>query len=209
MDNSGDAGGGIYNDLTALVENSTFYSNSVAGVGGGIINNSGTLTLTNSTLERNTALEGGGIGNGATLRYRNTIIAGSQRGGDCINTATIGENANNFVEDGECDAAFFGDPGLNVLADNGGPTWTCALRPDSPAIDMGDSATCVASDQRGQLRDDWNCDIGAYELKLTDSTLVTKTITGAGVYTFGPTRVKVEVVRFGHAGQPVSRPPER
>ena len=29
------------------------------------------------------------------------------------------------------------DPGLLPLADNGGPTLTHALQPDSPALDMG------------------------------------------------------------------------
>ncbi len=195
--NSGDAGGGIYNDLTSWVENSTFYSNTVSGVGGGIINNNGILTVTNSTLERNSAGNGGGIGNGASFHYRNTIISNSRNGGDCLNTGTIVENTNNLVQDGSCAATTSGDPVLNNLADNGALTRTCALLPSSPAIDAGDPATCPATDQRGLARNDWNCDIGAFELKLSDSSVVAKPIFGAGVYTFGPTLVKVEVINPG------------
>jgi hypothetical protein len=195
--NLGDAGGGIYNDVTAWVESSTFYANTVTGVGGGIINNHGSLSLADSTLAGNSASDGGGLGNVATLNYRNTIIADNLSGGDCRNWDTISENLNNLVEDGGCEAAFSGDPALQVLADNGGPAWTCSLQADSLAIDMGDSSACPALDQRGQARDDWNCDIGSFELKLADSSIVTKSIDGAGEYTFGPTRVKVELTESG------------
>jgi hypothetical protein len=195
--NSGEAGGGIYNDLTSWVYNSTFYSNTVNGNGGGIINNSGTLTLTNSTLNGNSAGGGGGISNGATLHYRNTLIANSPSGGDCLNTATIGDNINNLVEDGSCSAALSGDPALAPPGNYGGSTWTCALLSSSPAIDSGDNSTCLANDQRGALRDDWNCDIGAFELKFADSASVVKSITGTGTYSFGPTKVKIEVLAVG------------
>ena len=195
--NTAGAGGGIYNNLLSWVENSTFYSNTVSGVGGGIINNSGTLTLTNSTLTRNSAGGGGGIGNNATLNYRNTIIAGSRSSEDCLDTGTALASTANLVQDGSCGAAISGDPVLNTLADYGGPTRSCALLPESPAIDAGDSATCTAADQHGQPRNDWICDIGAFELKLADSPVVAKPISGPGVYTFGPTLVKVEVLNPG------------
>jgi hypothetical protein len=59
-----------------------------------------------------------------------------------------------------------------LLADNGGPTWTHALRPGSPAIDAAPSAPCAGqTDQRGfsrNLNGDGQpsaneCDIGAFE----------------------------------------------
>lgn len=60
------------------------------------------------------------------------------------------------------------DPRLLPLADNGGPTLTHALRPDSPALDRGSSAEVGPYDQRGpgfQRRVRGYADIGAYELQ--------------------------------------------
>jgi CSLREA domain-containing protein len=70
------------------------------------------------------------------------------------------------------------DPMLGPLADNGGPTWTMALLPGSPAIDAGDPGGCcngsgglLSLDQRTYAREvdgDGNsspiADIGAFEL---------------------------------------------
>ncbi len=72
-----------------------------------------------------------------------------------------------------------GSPNVGPLQDNGGPTQTIALLPDSRAIDyipltlnacFGGSTTCsgggITTDQRGVKRPDENenkCDIGAYE----------------------------------------------
>jgi len=197
-DNSGDAGGGIYNADAARVDNSTFYNNGADDFGGGIINYTGTLTLTNATFSGNWAGSGGGgLANDAELHFRNTIIAYSASGGDCLDTGAIHENVNNLVEDGSCSATLSGDPRLAGLDDNGGPTWTIALWQDSPAIDAGDNSTCLPADQRAQSRDDWYCDLGAFELTLADSHTVAKNIPGPGVYTFGPTRVRLEVFSAG------------
>jgi hypothetical protein len=164
----GYGGGGIFNFGTLVVTNSTLAGNAAAQWGGGIWNN-GTLTLTNSTLAGNSApgSSGGGIRNDATMNYANTIIANSPSGSDCVNFGAIGTNTNNLVGDGFgfCSALFSGNPKLDVLADNGGPTETMALLTGSPAIDAGDDATCAAApvndlDQRGVTR--VTCDIGAY-----------------------------------------------
>lgn len=59
------------------------------------------------------------------------------------------------------------DPMLGALADNGGPTWTHALPPDSPAVDTGDD-NGQAFDQRGTGFPrivGKAADIGAYELE--------------------------------------------
>ena len=53
--------------------------------------------------------------------------------------------------------------GLGALAFNGGPTMTEAITSASPAADAGDNGACPAVDQRGFLRNDGACDIGAYE----------------------------------------------
>ncbi len=44
------------------------------------------------------------------------------------------------------------DPLYGPLADNGGPTWTHALAPESPAVDAGDPVDAGATDQRGFAR---------------------------------------------------------
>ncbi|MCB0048645.1 MAG: hypothetical protein KDE24_03750, partial [Caldilinea sp.] len=164
-------GGGISNSGTAVVENSTFYAN-VAYVGGGI-RNSRVLTITNSSIDANVVSNPNGSGGGvyqsdysgtATISYRNTIIAGSIGGNDCtVESGAIVENTNNLVADGTCSAAFSGDALLGDLGDYGGDTQTVPLLPGSPAIDAGDGATCLATDQRGVERPEGRCDIGAFE----------------------------------------------
>lgn len=58
----------------------------------------------------------------------------------------------------------FSEPRLGPLADNGGPTWTMALLPGSPAIDAANTAGAGAIDQRGFPRPCGPAaDLGAYE----------------------------------------------
>jgi hypothetical protein len=162
-------GGGIDNGGVLTVTNSTFSGNSAATYGGGIRNYYSRLTIDNSTFSGNVAgISGGGIylGDYSTLHLRNSTLANSSIGGDCFTTTTgkISTNLNNLIEDGSCGAALAGDPLLGPLQDNGGPTPTHALLPGSPAIDAGDSATCLAEDQRGVARPQLDgCDIGAFE----------------------------------------------
>ena len=79
----GAGGGGIYNNGTLTVTNSTLSGNSapyVSTSGGGIENNGGTLTVTNSTLSGNSAnYRGGGIHNwnGGTLTVTNSTLSGN------------------------------------------------------------------------------------------------------------------------------------
>ena len=59
------------------------------------------------------------------------------------------------------------DPALGPLAANGGPTYTLALLPGSPAIDAGDAAGAPHFDQRGLPRIvSGAIDIGADELQV-------------------------------------------
>jgi len=166
------------NNGIATINNSTFSGNS-ASFGGGVTNTRNrTLTLNNCTFSGNFATfnsnAGGGIRNDGTLNYSRTIIANSLSGGDCSNTSTIGTNSFNLVEDSTCSATYSGDPGLGVLADNGGPANTHALQPGSIAIDVVPNNTSTNNiDQRGAVRDyDGNGvsssnegDIGAYEYR--------------------------------------------
>jgi CSLREA domain-containing protein len=168
----GGQGGGIYNLFSNLltVTNSTFSANS-ANYGGGIMN-FGSLTVKNSTFSANSAIDGGGIWNFSTLQLINTILANSTSSGDCYNDSgnTIATNTNNLLETNVSPGHLCGtpavttDPGLGVLADNGGPTQTFAITSTSSAFNAGDNATCAATDQRGVTRPQGaQCDIGAYE----------------------------------------------
>ncbi len=180
-------GGAIYinGEITqkADITNSTFSGN-WATFGAGIDTDGGTLNVKNSTFSANTANligEPAGIRiAGGTLNLSNTIIANSLKLGtppglDCgiQSSGVLGVNANNLVEDGTCSTNgvnfLTGDPNLDMLADNGGPTLTFALLAGSPSIDAGDDLTCAAAlvnnlDQRGVPRPiGAHCDIGSYE----------------------------------------------
>jgi hypothetical protein len=186
-------GGGIYNAGTLTVSNSTLSGNEAGvhtsnsgGVGGGIYN-AGTLTLSNSTLSDNYASGGcGGIYNedGGTATVGNTIVAGNSSpavpdvsgafSSLGYNLIGVGDGATGFTGAGDQVGTIGSpiDPLLGPLADNGGPTWTHALLPGSPAIDAGDPAATGDFDQRGLARIvDGNgdgtatIDIGAYEVQ--------------------------------------------
>ncbi|MFN6049744.1 MAG: choice-of-anchor Q domain-containing protein, partial [Planctomycetia bacterium] len=103
----------------------------------------------------------------------NTIIANSI-GGDYNGGGSIGTNTNNLVEDGSLSGATAVDPLLGPLQDNGGPTFTMALLPGSPAIAAGDSTISNASpvsglDQRGINRT--TSDIGAFSFGIQVNTI--------------------------------------
>lgn len=75
----------------------------------------------------------------------------------------------NIIEDASCgDIAAAGDPLLGPLQDNGGATWTQALRPGSSAMEaITNPLACVLKwDQRGVARPQGEfCDIGAFEYR--------------------------------------------
>jgi CSLREA domain-containing protein len=164
-------GGGLANDRggSAALTNVTISTNTADNVGGGIYA-VGDVQLVNATIYANLAGEaGGGIytfftaGPGVTLT--NSIVAFNKID-DC--SGEIQSNGFNIDSDGRCNLKQSGDlpefdPGLGPLRDNGGPTQTHALLADSPAINAGGAASCPNADQRGQKRNDGQCDIGAYE----------------------------------------------
>lgn len=167
------AGGGIYNASTAnaLILNSTISSNNVPArnvLGGGVFTQ-GSLTLVNSTITANRGSSAGGLRcfSGSTCVAANTIIAGNffANGQSPFDVnGTVHSLGNNLFGTGSA-LQLTGDLTTNLLnlnarlgplADNGGPTLTHALLPDSPAINAGNSALAVdennqslTTDQRG------------------------------------------------------------
>ena len=186
------------------MSNSTISGN-LSGNGGGLYNtNKGTLTVSNSTLSDNKATtSGGGILNGGALTLKNTIIANSAGGGDCVNEAgTITSQTNNLIEssgatacgiNNSANSSIIGqDPALAPLGTGNGPQ-THALLATSPAIDKGDAATCAAApinnrDQNGVIRPQGAaCDIGAVEYVSFNKVLtVSKAGNGSGAVTSTP-----------------------
>ncbi len=183
-------GGAIVNYRAPItIQSSTFTSNVVEGGNGfgGALGNAGSATIINSTLYDNAAEYGGAIyglrdtrivnttivrnrgTNGASLNWeqtttmtlKNTLIVHSGGGRSCRRAVSTDEGGNLQEGDTSC---FSNQPavslGLNVPAMHGGPTFTIALPPGSPAIDAG--RDCPPYDQRGFPRVG-ACDSGAFE----------------------------------------------
>ena len=98
---------------------------------------------------------------------KNTIVAGTPTGTNAY--GTIIDAGYNLSSDASCDFTNIGsennvNPLLGPLANNGGPTATCALLPGSPAIDAITDNSYPAADQRGFSRPFGSAgDIGAVE----------------------------------------------
>ena len=171
--NAAGAGGGIYvrKNADANLFHSTIAFNEAADAGSGIYLSEGELTLGHSIV----AAKVGGTGGDLTAVINSSIDT---------HYSLIGYNASHLDETlvGVPDAngnliggALYGpiDPLLGPLTDNGGPTLTHALLPDSPAINRGD-LNAVAGfdgvpefDQRGEPFTrvyGGRIDIGAFEL---------------------------------------------
>ncbi len=160
---------------------------SLAGtaVGGGICNSSDSVlfdpesTLVNCTISSNLILsENSAVQNltrgGANIAVLwgpfslfNSIIADGIGGTNVL--GSIIDLGNNICSDSSAKLTNSGslnssDPRLSPLADNGGPTLTMALFPESPALDAGSPNGAPKVDQRGAPRPQGGgVDIGAYE----------------------------------------------
>jgi hypothetical protein len=193
----GERGGGVFNIGYAVLQNTTVSGNYAQGEGGGIWNRGG-LRLLNCTITSNTIFmyqqlgAGGGVWNlksdYAIFQSRNSIIAGNSsftytNGGVLTSPndisgyfESLGHNlilgTNGWTKVGYNNTDLLGvDPMLGPLQDNGGPTWTHALLPGSPAIDAGDPTGAPADDQRGVPRPQGpGIDIGAFEYQYPPPT---------------------------------------
>ncbi len=190
-------GGGLFIAAErVLLSNSTVSGNTAVYRGGGLYNR-GIITLTNATVTANRAdqQEGGGLFNDGTTIFIRSLLSGNfaATSAELYNAYAGSLIANNYNIFGYSD-----DPGGNFqpgqidlvpaepldailnpnLADNGGPTYTHALPPGSPAVDLAPSEECDFAptngrDQRNAMRNHNGdatpsaneCDSGAFELQ--------------------------------------------
>ena len=165
-------GGGIYNEYAQTVEiiNCTLIGNS-AEYGGGISNYDSSPAITNCTFNGNTANWGISMySQEESEPVARNCIFWEDNGVEIVSAFCSPDIAHCVVENPITGGypitsdIISADPFLEPLADNGGPTWTCALGEGSSAIDAGLTITEISSDQRGAPRPYGDSfDIGAYE----------------------------------------------
>jgi hypothetical protein len=187
-------GGGIVCSGSVTVNNSTISGNTVGGYmcEGGGIRNVGNLSITYSTLSDNSAPpsgQGGAVSNAGLTMIGDTVLNAGAFGGTIFNDGgTITSLGYNIASDsgggvltGPGDQINT-DPMLGPLQDNGGPTFTHALLPSSPAVDAGDPKFTPppSYDQRGpgfsRVRND-RIDIGSFEVQAGSTPTPTPRLT--------------------------------
>lgn len=159
-------GGGVYNEGAATFVNATMSDNS-ALVGGGVYSQRGAATFVNATISDNSAPTGGGVYNLlGTVTLHNSIILGNYRSPSNASSEVYGivNGTNNIIgrrTGGPAAADVFAEvdaKGAGVLADNGGPVHTIALKAGGPAIDAGDAAKLVEATLGIDLNGDGDLD---------------------------------------------------
>ncbi len=187
--NRGDFDVGIFNTGDLEMVNSTISGNEAFSDSAGITNRDGSIQLNNVTITSNVAQAAAGLDNqGGTVSIANSILARNlARSGespDC--RGEVQSMGHNLIQDsrgclilGRKSSDQLGvDPQLDALRLYGGETLTHRPRATSPVIDAGDPATpgtsitaCAPVDQLGTSRpQEGFCDIGAFEVRLTDLT---------------------------------------
>src|SRR5215471_1772307 len=203
-DNRGEfAGGGILNGFLNMasltVNNSTLSGNTTQLHGGGIWT-SGQGVISNSTLSGNSGTNGGAINNRlGTLEIRSTILKRGESGTNIVNdSGTLTSDGYNLSSD-DGSGYLIGpgdqintDPLLGPLQNNGGPTFTHALLPGSPAIDAGDANFTPPPffDQRGLGFDrvvNGRIDKGSFEVQSSSTPSPTSSPTSTPTATSSPT----------------------
>jgi predicted outer membrane repeat protein len=169
---AGDGGAVDFEGSGLNVNDSTLVDNTATN--GGAIANDGCVDayLLNNTLTGNSAQSGGGIYAPCGRLYFGANIVATSSGGDCVDSGGPDTDLGyNLFDDGSCGISVANhdlpntNPQLDPagLQDNGGPTQTIALEPDSPAIGyVTDASDCPPTDQRGYPVT-VPCDIGAYD----------------------------------------------
>jgi predicted outer membrane repeat protein len=182
------------------------------GEGGGISGNNNTIT--NSTITGNSALHGGGVAGGGNIAHTTFSNNSASRDGGALYLTSSLELGNTILKTGASGVNIFNnggsfithgynvcsddgsgflngpgdqintDPMLGPLQNNGGPTFTHALLPGSPAIDSGDPNFTPPPyyDQRGPVF--WRVrngriDVGSFEVQAGTTPSPTPTSTAS------------------------------
>ena len=170
--NSSEFAGGIRTLSSAAFNNSTVSGNSATVAGGIVVN--GSVVLDNSTVAFNThsSLEFGagtlalGVVARSSIIAKNTSIANGQNV-DLLCSNCFPSGSRNLITGSNSDLpddTIVADPLLGPLANNGGPMFTHALLPGSPALEAGSNIHGFPFDQRGHARVFGSApDVGAFE----------------------------------------------
>jgi hypothetical protein len=178
---NGGVGGGIANlaDASATISNCTFAANHAQNGGALYEAVGGTMSISESTIATNSAASAGGglrdVAAASAVQFTDTIIAGNKAlSGHDVSGAVTSQGFNlvgiTNGSSGWVASDLTGtnskplDALLGPLANNGGPTFTFALLPGSPALMQGNPTGAPATDQRGFQRVvNGKIDIGAFE----------------------------------------------
>jgi CSLREA domain-containing protein len=171
------AGGGLrLAGPSMTIRNSTISGNSAPNNSGGV-NVDGDLQVIHSTIAGNSARLGLGPGvgqNSGTTTFTGTILR-NLADQNCVafggSFASGGSNIDSGNSCGFPPGQSNIDPLLRPLGNYGGPTFTHALRPASPAINAAAAGTAPPTDQRRVPR---NPDIGAYEFVRCKGVIVNR-----------------------------------
>jgi predicted outer membrane repeat protein len=190
---------------TTTLSNCTISGNSAPEHGGGIYNHAA-LTVSNTTLTANSANFGSGLYNETAVSIGNTVLNAGTSGANIFNNGgTVTSRGYNVSSDDG--GGYLNGPGdqintdplLGPLQDNGGPTFTHALLPGSPALNAGDPNFTPPPffDQRGSGFDrvrNGRLDVGSYEEQAllntptpTSTPTATPTATATATATATPT----------------------
>ncbi len=205
---NGGEGGGIFNGGNLFIKCCTICSNKTG----------------NGGFDHCSEIESfgrGGNGGGiyGTVNISNTIVGNNQVGlkgegpDGCGNFNSQGYNLVEDISYCTISGILTGnitevDPMLGPLANNGGPTYTHALLPGSPAIDAGNSSN-LSEDQRGYTRPvdipgianaSDGADIGAYEFNVSCSI--------AGAITYGGSGLPGVTLTFSNNGGTTTTNPD-
>jgi predicted outer membrane repeat protein len=215
------SGGGLSGD-SFIITNCTIDGNQSVGDGGGI---AGGANIAHTTFSNNSASSNGSaIYVTSTLELGNTILKAGASGVNIFNNggSFITHGYNISSDDG---GGFLNGPGdqintdplLGPLQNNGGPTFTHALLPGSPAIDSGDPNFTPPPyyDQRGPVfwrMRNGRIDVGSFEVQAgttpsptpTSTASPTPTPTATATATFTPTATATHTPTVTPTSSPTS-----
>jgi CSLREA domain-containing protein len=154
---------------TLDLANTTLSGNSAKEGGAVEAEDGAELTINNASFVNNKSKDGAAIHNenAAMVEISNSLLRTAGKENNC--SGPITSEGGNLENGTLCNFSFAGGdcPDCNPdvsddLADNGGPVPTHAIGANSEAINLGENASCEATDARFAPRVG-NCDAGAYE----------------------------------------------